>query len=109
MARPDRAETRMLYGRRRVPRSHRRIMIALLATDGITAWNLMQLAQAGVSTTTVLLVKLQTLGWAEMDRTPLGDDKRIRYRLTPAGEIYVRRLLGLAPAPWGGMTGRAND
>jgi DNA-binding PadR family transcriptional regulator len=77
-------------------------MLALLAaygTEGIPAWDLMRLAQTPVSVTTVVLLKLQKLGWAEMIREPLADDRRIRYRLTASGVVCTRRLLGLNPDP----------
>jgi DNA-binding PadR family transcriptional regulator len=78
-------------------------MLALLAaygTDGVPAWDLMRLAQAPVSVTTVILLKLQKLGWVEMIREPLDGDRRIRYRLTASGTVCTRRLLGLNPDPW---------
>jgi DNA-binding PadR family transcriptional regulator len=91
----------MLYGRSRVPRSHRRIMTAMLAAPGTPAWDLTRLAQAPVPVVTVFLVRMQTLGWAEMDREPVSEeDRRIRYRLTGTGEACIRRLLGLDPDPW---------
>jgi DNA-binding PadR family transcriptional regulator len=101
MTGPGRAETRMLYGRRRVPRSHRRLILAMLASDQVYAHQLMQLAQVGPERTTVWLVRMQVLGWVEMIMEPVSqDDRRIRYRLTGSGASCMRRLLGLDPDPW---------
>lgn len=91
----------MLYGRKKVPRPHRRLMLAMLASDQVHAWQLTRLAQASVGTTTVWLVRMQTLGWVEIIREPVSDeDRRIRYRLTGSGAAFMRRLLGLDPDPW---------
>jgi DNA-binding MarR family transcriptional regulator len=92
----------MLYGNPRVSRWHHRLLLALLAaydTDGIPAGDLMHLAQLPAGVTTVALVRLQVLGWVEMIREPLPDDRRIRYRLTASGVVCARRLLGLNPDP----------
>ena len=97
----SRAEIRRLYGRRRVPMSHRRVMLALL-TDlpRLSGYPLSRLAQTGSGTVYPVLARLEKLGWVEGEweypnPLPDGQGQRRFYRLTPAGKAGVLRLFGL--------------
>jgi hypothetical protein len=100
MSRPGREETQRLYGRRRVPRNHRRILVALLAADEVYAQQLMQLAQAPPGATTIVLARMQARGWVEMIYPAVKLRGRMRYRLTGTGRACAKRLVGLDPNPW---------
>lgn len=85
-----------LYGRRRVPRSHRRIMLALLAAPGLPAYPLSRLATVGSGKVFIVLWRMEDRGWVSRERhegyaTPL----RFAYALTPEGRAAVTALLGL--------------
>lgn len=93
---------RRLYGRPRIPRSHRRVMLALLAADGLSGYPLSRLAQAGPGAVYVVLDRLERRGWVRGD-WEIREDTRPRrrfYALTPEGRASVALLLGLpAEAP----------
>jgi DNA-binding MarR family transcriptional regulator len=91
---PDRAETFRLYGRRRVPRSHRRVMLALLTGApelGIT--EIARLAQCGFSSAVLATARMEGRGWLE--RQHFGEFHRVAWHLTPEGRACVTLLLGL--------------
>jgi DNA-binding PadR family transcriptional regulator len=90
---PDRAETFRLYGRHRVPRSHRRVMLALLAADGLSGYPLDRLAQTGSGTVYPVLARLERLGWVDREQDPASG--RAFYTLTGKGRSGVTLLLGL--------------
>lgn len=88
---------RRLYGHPRVPRSHRRVMLALLAADGLSGYPLSRLAQAGPGAVYVVLDRLERRGWVTGDwevREDAGPRRRF-YALTPEGRANVTLLLGL--------------
>jgi DNA-binding PadR family transcriptional regulator len=97
----DHGETFRLYGRHRVPRSHRRVMLALLAgLPRMSGYPLCRLAQVGSGTVYPVLERLEKRGWVESeweDPNPLppGQGRRRFYRLTPAGRKNILRLLGV--------------
>lgn len=88
-----RDRNRHLYGRPRIPRSHRRVMLALLAADGLSGWPLCHLAQASAGTVYVVLAKLEDRGW--VDREQDANSGRAFYALNSEGRKAVRLLLGL--------------
>jgi DNA-binding PadR family transcriptional regulator len=93
---------RRLYGRPRVPRGHRRVMLALLAADGLSGYPLSRLAQAALVTVYNVLDKLEDLGWAGREQD--AESGRAFYTLNSEGRAGVRLLLGLPaetarPAP----------
>jgi hypothetical protein len=95
-----RDRNRRLYGRPRVPRGHRRVMLALLAADGLSFVQLYRLAQARAGTVTAVLDALEDLRWLNRDRP----DVLPGYTLNGEGRAGVRLLLGLPaetarPAP----------
>lgn len=90
-----RQRNRRLYGRPRVPRSHRRVMLALLAADGLSGYPLCRLAQTGSGTVYPVLARLERLGW--VNRKQDETTGRAFYTLTPHGRTGARRLLGLPP------------
>lgn len=91
-----RQRNRRLYGKPRVPRSHRRVMAALLATDGLSAYPLSRLAQAGSGSVYVTLWRMEDRGWVNRERTERPDAlPRFSYALTPEGRAAVTLLLGL--------------
>lgn len=92
----DTTEVRSLYGRRRVPRSHRRVMTALLAQDGLSGYPLSRLAQVGSGTVYVALARLEGLGWVDRRRQDgYAEHPRFSYTLTDEGRVAVRALLRL--------------
>lgn len=97
---PDRSEVRRLYGRKRVPRSHRRVMLALLSgAPGLSHYPLSRLAQVRSIAAVRTLARMESRGWVEgKPGTPNTNGLRRRfYRLTPKGHAAVTYLLGLAP------------
>jgi DNA-binding MarR family transcriptional regulator len=104
-----RDRNRRLYGRPRVPRAHKRIMVALLAADGLSGYPLSQLAQAGPGAVCVVLARLERLGWADRERHEgSAEHLRFGYTLTSKGRACVTILLGL-PAEAARLTPEAND
>lgn len=87
---------RSLYGRPRIPRSHRRAWLALLAVPGLAGIPLSRLAMVSPATARTVLGRLECLGWAGRERH---DDRaahlRFTYSLTPQGRAAVTLLLGI--------------
>ena len=96
---------RRLCGRPRVPRSHRRVMLALLAADGLSGYPLGRLAQAGGKVYPVL-ARLEVRGW--VDREQDANSGRAFYTLTPEGRASLTLLLGL-PAEAARLTPKEAD
>lgn len=93
MTKAVRQRNRHLYGRR-VPRSHRRVMLALLTGApelGIT--ELCRLAQCGTMAAVVSTARMEGLGW--LDRSHFGPYRRAAFRLNEKGRACVTLLLGL--------------
>jgi hypothetical protein len=91
--------------RRRVPRSHRRVMLVLLSAPpgGGSYWSypVSRAAQVRFRRVHAILAVLELLGWVAASREgpdPDGGYRRF-YRLTPEGRGCVLELLGLAAAP----------
>ena len=96
MTPPSRTETFRLYGKHRVPRSHRRVLLALLAVDGLSGYPLGRLAQAGSGTVYPVLARLERLGWVDRERHEgFAEHLRFSYTLTREGRAGVTLLLGL--------------
>jgi DNA-binding PadR family transcriptional regulator len=99
----DGETTFRLYGKHRLPRSHRRVMLALLTgAPRLSGYPLSRLAQVGSGTVYIVLDRLENRGWVEgewEDPNPLpaGKGRRRFYRLTPKGRAAVTYLLGLEP------------
>lgn len=91
-----RDRNRRLYGRPRVSRGHRRVMLALLAADGLSGYPLSRLAQVGAGTVYVVLARMEGLGWVDRrEHSSVGAPTRFSYTLTGKGRAGVRLLLGL--------------
>lgn len=86
---------RSLYGRH-VPRSHRRVMLALLAASGLSGYPLSRLAQVGSGTVYIALARMEALGWVDRQRHEgYAQDARYAYTLTPQGLAAVTLILGI--------------
>lgn len=97
MPRLSRADVRILYGRNQVPRSHRRVMLALLSGAPRLSGcpGLSRLAQVWPATAYAVLDRLENRGLVE-SRWAEGAAPRPRfYTLTPRGRETVMRLLEL--------------
>jgi hypothetical protein len=101
-----RQQRRRLYGRRRIPGPHRRVMVALLAieavpgVDGLTSGHLSRLAQAGWGTTGRVLARLEahdlvSSRWKE----EAGLQRRV-HKATGTGVTVMALLLGLPARRW---------
>lgn len=92
----QRQRNRRLYGRPRVPRSHRRVMLALLTgAPGLSGYPLARLAQVGYGHVYVVLARMENRGLAEGKRMEGPYPQRRAYALTPEGRAVVTQLLGL--------------
>ena len=93
-----------LYGRHRIPRSHRRVMLVLLTGAGrLSGYPICRAAMTGPGTVYLVLERMEKRGWVAGEwETPdplPGDRPRRRfYRLTPEGRSAVMELLGLEEA-----------
>ena len=96
---PDPAETCRFYGKRHIPRSHLRVMLALLSgAPGLSGFPLSRLAQAGLATVYFVVWRMERLGWVNRERhLGYAQDGRFTYSLTPKGRAAVTTLLGLQP------------
>jgi len=86
--------------RRRVPRSHRRVMLVLL-TDAanLGGYTICRAAGIGAGSAYPALARLEGLGWLDSEwetPEPVNRPRRRFYRLTPVGRARVMELLGLA-------------
>jgi DNA-binding transcriptional ArsR family regulator len=88
--------------RRRVPRSHRRVMLVLLTdAGGLGSYTISRAAMTGSGTVYRVLNKLERAGWVTGRRegpAALATYRRL-YRLTEEGRVRVLELLGLGPSP----------
>lgn len=85
-----------LYGRNRVPRRDRRVMVALLAAPGLSPYPLSRLAQVRSGGVRAVLVRLEALGWVRRVRhETYSAPVRHEYTLTSMGRESVTLLLGL--------------
>jgi DNA-binding PadR family transcriptional regulator len=97
----SRTEVRTLYGRPRIPRGDRRVMLALMAgLPRMSGYPLSRLAQVGAGTVYPALARMEKRGWVESEwetpnPRPPGQGRRRFYRLTPAGRKNILKLLGL--------------
>lgn len=85
--------------RRRVPRSDRRVMLALLSgAANLSGYPLARAAQVGYGRVYVILARLENAGWVTGEwGTPDAEGKRRRfYRLTGGGRAQAMTVLGLA-------------
>jgi DNA-binding PadR family transcriptional regulator len=85
--------------RRRVPRSHRRVMLVLL-TDAanLGGYTICRAAGIGSGSAYPALARLEKLGWLDSEwetPEPVNRPRRRFYRLTPDGRAHVMELLGL--------------
>jgi DNA-binding PadR family transcriptional regulator len=83
--------------RRRVPRSDRRVMLALLSgAANLSGYPLARAAQVGYGRVYVILDRLENAGWAAGEWGPGAEGKRRRfYRLTADGRTRAMTILGL--------------
>jgi DNA-binding PadR family transcriptional regulator len=85
--------------RRRVPRSDRRVMLALLSGAGnLSGYPLACAAQVGYGRVYVILARLERSGWVggEWGTPDAKGNRRRFYRLTPGGRSQALAVLGLA-------------
>jgi DNA-binding PadR family transcriptional regulator len=86
--------------RHRVPRSHRRVLLALLSgADNLGGYEIARAAQVGPAKPYTVLPRLEHLGWVTSEQetpVPANRPRRRFYRLTPGGRTRVMELLGLA-------------
>ncbi len=88
-------------GRRRLPKSHRRVMVTFLANSRpCSGFQLGDRARVGTGTLYPVLATLERLGWIEAqleepNPLPPGMGRRRLYRLTPEGREAVAVLLEL--------------
>jgi PadR family transcriptional regulator PadR len=82
---------------RRVPRSHRRVLLALLSgAANLSGYPLARTAQVGYGRVYVILDRLEDAGWVTGRWGPGEADRRQRfYRLTEAGRAQAMTILGL--------------
>lgn len=95
MPRHEAAErARKLYGRRRVPGSHRKIMLVLLARPApMGSYSLARAARTRqYGSVQLALAQMETRDW--LDAFTDGDRRRC-YQITPAGRAAIMNLLGL--------------
>jgi PadR family transcriptional regulator PadR len=96
-----RTTARMPYGRRRVPRSHRRVMLVLLSgARELSGYPISRAAMVGAGSVYIVLAHLEGLGWVSSEwetpnPLPPGNGRRRFYRLTPFGRERMLDLLGL--------------
>ena len=96
-----RTTPRMPYGRHRVPRSHRRVMLVLLTgASRLSGYPISRAAMVGSGTVYIILAHLEGLGWVSSEwetpnPLPDGQGRRRFYRLTTFGRERVLDLLGL--------------
>ena len=87
-----------LYGRHRIPRSHRRVMLVLLTGAGrLSGYPICRAAMTGPGTVYPVLERMEKRGWVvgEWEERSDGHPRRRFYRLTPAGRNNILELLGL--------------
>jgi hypothetical protein len=95
MTETARERSRRLYGRPRVPRPDRRVMLALLAADDLAVYPLSRLAQVRPGRVHgVILARMRALGWVGW--RPDEASGRV-HALTRKGRACVTLLLGLPP------------
>ena len=96
-----RTTARMSYGRHRVPRSHRRVMLVLLTgASRLSGYPISRAAMTGSGTVYIILARLERLGWVSSEwetpnPLPDGQGRRRFYRLTAFGRERAMDLLGL--------------
>lgn len=101
MSETRRQQSLRLYGRRRIPGSHRKVMVALLAVDGLpgagglTSYQLSQLAQASWGATAAILARMEARDLAESWWLKGPGLRRRAYRATGRGAAVMSLLLGL--------------
>ncbi len=85
---------RKLYGRNRVPGSHRKVMLVLLARPApMGSFSLAKAAKTSrYGAVQRALWKMESIGWLAADTGP--DDRRC-YQITHPGRIAIMDLLGL--------------
>jgi DNA-binding PadR family transcriptional regulator len=85
--------------RRRVPRSDRRVMLALLSgAANLSGYPLARATQVGYGRVYVILGRLERSGWvsSEWGAPDAKGNRRRFYRLTPGGRSQALAVLGLA-------------
>ncbi len=96
-----RVTSRRPYGRRRIPRSHRRVMLVLLTgASRLSGYPISRAAMVGSGTVYIVLGRLERLGWVVSEwetpnPLPEGKARRRFYRLTPDGRRQVLAVLRL--------------
>ena len=89
------------YGRVRIPRSHRRVMLVLLTgAPRLSGYPISRAAMVGSGAVYVILGRLERLGrvcseWETPNPQPPGEGRRRFYRLTAFGRERVLEVLGL--------------
>lgn len=89
------------YGRVRVPRSHRRVMLVLLTgAQGLSGYPIGRAAMVGSGSVYLILARLERLGWVSSEwetpnPLPDGHGRRRFYRLTDEGRRHALEVLGL--------------
>jgi DNA-binding PadR family transcriptional regulator len=89
------------YGRVRIPRSHRRVMLVLLTgASRLSGYPIGRAAMTGSGSVYLILARLERLGWVSSEwetpnPLPDGSGRRRFYELTPEGRRRVLEVLGL--------------
>ena len=88
-----------LYGRHRIPRSHRRVMLVMLTWAGnVNGYVAMRAARVGSGSFYIAIGRLEKLGYVERQARDAGyadGNRRFRYVLTSLGREALLELLGL--------------
>lgn len=88
-----------LYGRHRIPRSHRKVMLVMLTRAGnVNGYVAMRAARVSSGSFYIAIGRLEKLGYVERQARDPGfgmDGRRFRYVLTPLGREALLELLEL--------------
>lgn len=99
---------RKLYGRPRIPGSHRRVFLAFLAVPagapGLSVDELSRVAGMSRSGALAVMMRMDDRGWLDRQRTSFGQPA-FSYYLTRNGRSCVTQLAGLPAA----MTAGSGD
>ena len=96
-----RTTSRRPYGRVRIPRSHRRVMLVLLTgAPRLSGYPISRAAMTGAGHVYLVLARLERLGWVASEwetpnPLPPGQGRRRFYSLTSDGRRQVLKVLGL--------------
>ena len=98
-----RTTARRPYGKVRIPRSHRRVMLVLLSgAPQLSGYPISRAAMVGAGNVYIILRRMENLGWVasdwDPDPPPGMEGRRRFYELTAEGRRRVLEVLGLRGA-----------